>query len=270
MRIKTFQELTTADQRTLAFTPMGLSTMGLLKPEDSAEFQQQVIAHCDLADNVIEGTRNSFERLRTLHSYGVLCYEAYTVAQDLAWLLLEQALRERFLEFHNHSVPLTNARSGDHVPLAANDFSIVDNAFRRGGSHAKGKWNLTLSDGSIMAFSASMAQLQEWARREGLLDGQRNKRLDPTAKAVYIVETKAQTALSDENVARKQRAALSWVDQISAVPEDLRFSRTWHYVLLGESSVYEWKNKGAQASDLLEFARIRPSVRPEQQKFGLT
>jgi len=91
-----------------------------------------------------------------------------------------------------------------------------------------------------------------------------------TAKAVYIVETKAQTALSDENVARKQRAALSWVDQISALPEDLRFSRTWHYVLLGESSVYEWKNKGAQASDLLEFARIRPSVRPEQQRFGLT
>ena len=184
MEIKTFQELTTADQRTLAFTPMGLSTMGLLKPEDAAEFQQQVIAHCDLADNVSEGTRNSFERLRTLHSHGVLCYEAYTVAQDLAWLLLEQALRERFLEFHNHSVPLTNAKSGDHVPLAANDFSIVDNAFRRGGSHAKGKWNLTLSDGSIVEFSGSMGQLQEWARREGLLDGQRNKRLDPLYRSM--------------------------------------------------------------------------------------
>ena len=91
-----------------------------------------------------------------------------------------------------------------------------------------------------------------------------------TAKAVYIVETKAQTALSDENVARKQRAALSWVEQISSLREDQRLDRTWHYVLLGESSVYDWKNKGAQATDLLEFARIRPSVRPEQQKFGLT
>lgn len=91
-----------------------------------------------------------------------------------------------------------------------------------------------------------------------------------TAKAVYIVETKAQTALSDENVARKQRAALSWVDQISNLREDLRLNRTWHYVLLGESSVYDWKNKGAQASDLLEFARIQPWVRPEQQRFGLT
>ena len=79
MEIKTLAELTRPDQRTLAFTPLGLSTMGLLRGEDAAEFQQQVIAHCDLSENVAEGTRNSFERLRTLHSYGVLCYEAYTV-----------------------------------------------------------------------------------------------------------------------------------------------------------------------------------------------
>ena len=184
MEIKTFEALTTPDQRALAFTPMGLSTMGLLRPEDAAEFQQQVIARCDLADDVTEGIRNSFERLRTLHSYGVLCYEAYTVAQDLAWLLLEQALRERFLEFHNHVVPLVSAKSGDQVSLTANDFSVIDNAFRRGGSHAKGKWRLPLTNGSTMGFSGSMAQLQEWARREALLDGQRNKRLDPLYRSM--------------------------------------------------------------------------------------
>jgi hypothetical protein len=163
MEIKSFEELTTPDERTLAFTPLGLSTMGLLKPEDAADFQQQVIAHCDLADDVTEGTRNSFERLRTLHSYGVLCYEAYTVSQDLAWLLLEQALRERFLEFHNHVVPLVSAKTGDQVPLPANDFSVVDDAFRRGGSHAKGKWTLLLTNGSTMEFSGSMGQLQDSA-----------------------------------------------------------------------------------------------------------
>jgi len=184
MRIRTFEELTSPDQRTLAFTPLGLSTMGLLKPEDAAEFQQQLIAHCDLADNVTEGTRNSFERLRTLHSYGVLCYEAYTVAQDLAWLLLEQALRERFLEFYSHVVPMVNAKTGGQAPLKANEFSIVDNAFRQGGSHAKGKWNLPISNGSTMEFSGSMGQLQEWARKEGLLDGQRNKRLDPLYRSM--------------------------------------------------------------------------------------
>jgi hypothetical protein len=28
----------------------------------------------------------SFERIRMLHGIGVLCYEAYTVAEDLSWL----------------------------------------------------------------------------------------------------------------------------------------------------------------------------------------
>ncbi len=184
MEIRTFEELTTPDHRTLAFTPLGLSTMGLLKPEDAAAFQQQVIAHCDLAENVGEGTRGSFERLRTLHSYGVLCYETYTVAQDLAWLLLEQALRERFLEFYNHVVPLVSVKTGDQVPLAASDFAAVDDAFRRGGSHARGGWHLQLSDGSTMNFFGSMGQLQDWARKEGLLDGQRNKRLDPLYRSM--------------------------------------------------------------------------------------
>lgn len=185
MHIRTFEELTTADRRVLAFTPLGLSTMGLLSPEDAAKFQQQVISHCDLADNVTEGTRRSFERLRTLHSYGILCYEAYTVAHDLAWLLLEQALRERFLEFYNHVVPLFNSKTGEQRPLTANDSSAVDKAFRKGGTHADSKmWNLQLKNGSAMRFSGSMSQLQQWARKEGLLDGQRNKRLDPLYRSI--------------------------------------------------------------------------------------
>ena len=40
MQIRTFAELTTADDRTLRFTPLGLATEGKLSPEDAAEFQQ--------------------------------------------------------------------------------------------------------------------------------------------------------------------------------------------------------------------------------------
>ena len=180
--IRTSTELTTPDPRTLRFTPLGFSTMGELKPEYAAEFQQQVVAHCDLAPEVPEGTRNSFERLRTLHSYGILCYEAFTVADDLAWLLLEQALRERFIAFYDEVIPLVHAKTGEQRPLTANNFTVVDAAFRPGGSHAKGSWCLSLSDGTTVAFRRSMSQLQDWARKEHLLDGQRNKRLDP----VYV------------------------------------------------------------------------------------
>lgn len=96
-QIKTLAELTTPDDRSLRFTPLGLSMGGPLKPEYAAEFQQQVLASCELNSNVPEDVRKSFERLRTLHSYGILCYEAFTVADELAWLLMEQAFRERFV-----------------------------------------------------------------------------------------------------------------------------------------------------------------------------
>lgn len=60
-----------------------------------------------------------------------------------------------------------------------------------------------------------------------------------TAEMVYVVETKAQSALSDENVQRKQKAAAAWCDQINELPEQDRDGRQWAYVLLGESAVIE-------------------------------
>jgi hypothetical protein len=179
--IRSLLELSTPDPRSLHFSPLGLSPGASLKPEDVAHFQQAVIAHCDLVAEVAEGTRMSFERIRMLHGIGVLCYEAYTVAEDLAWLVLEQALRERFIEEFNGSIPLINAKTKVELPIVTTDYGDVDNAFH-GGSHQKGGWQIPLASGSMMDFRGSMADLQSWARREGLLDGQRNKLLD----AIYV------------------------------------------------------------------------------------
>ena len=77
-----------------------------------------------------------------------------------------------------------------------------------------------------------------------------------TESAIYVVETKAQSAVSDENVKRKKRAALAWVEQINELAPNLRGERTWYYVLLGEESVRSWKEKGARASELLAQARL--------------
>ncbi|GAA0401101.1 hypothetical protein GCM10009541_50240 [Micromonospora gifhornensis] len=85
---------------------------------------------------------------------------------------------------------------------------------------------------------------------------------------LYVVETKAQSALSDENVKRKQRAALAWCEQINQLPEYLRGDLSWHYVLLGESIVRDWKAKNARASDLLDYARLRRvEARPQETFF---
>jgi hypothetical protein len=47
MDIRTFAELTTPDERSLRFTPLGLATGGKLSPENAAEFQQPCIAAAD-------------------------------------------------------------------------------------------------------------------------------------------------------------------------------------------------------------------------------
>ena len=81
---------------------------------------------------------------------------------------------------------------------------------------------------------------------------------------IYVVETKAQSSLSDENVKRKQRAALAWCEQLNLLDPELRDGREWHYVLLGESIIKEWHAKGERASTLLDFARIRPKSSLQQ------
>ena len=132
MEIRTFAELIAPDQRTLRFTPLGLSTGGVLNPYGAAELKQQVIASADLTDAVPDGVRSSFERLRMLHSYGVLWYDAFTVAGHLSLLLLQQALRDRFVELYGGAIPLEK-KSGDTSP----ESSAKPGSKRRGTTNAR-------------------------------------------------------------------------------------------------------------------------------------
>jgi len=178
MDIRTFAELTTPDERSLRFTPLGLVTGGTLSPENAAEFQQRSIAAADLVPAVPEGTRSSFERLRTLHAYGVLCYDLFTVVEDLTWVVLEQALHERFIEFYGGVIPLVS-KNGAEGMLPASDFEAVSKAFRLGGSHAKGGWQLRLrAQGTPTPLPRTLRPLLLWARQERLLHGQRNRRVE--------------------------------------------------------------------------------------------
>lgn len=87
-----------------------------------------------------------------------------------------------------------------------------------------------------------------------------------TPFTIYVVETKAQSALSDENVQRKQKAALAWCEQINELPEEQRDGWDWAYVLLGETIVNEWHKKNATVTDLLEYARLRKASSPRQER----
>lgn len=186
--LKTLADLITPDERTLRFTPLGLSTGGLLTPEFAAKFQQEVIASCDLKPDVPENTRKSFERLRTLHSYGVLFYEAFTLARDLSWLVMEEAFRERFVTYYDGVITFVEVGPGQEGgevstrqerSITVDSFEEVFQAVRPGGSYAKSTWRLKLSSTrEPLEFRATFAYLIRWARAEGLLHGQHNRAVE--------------------------------------------------------------------------------------------
>jgi hypothetical protein len=49
---------------------MGFETGGMMRPDDAAIFQQEMISHAELVPAVALGTRSTFDRLRSLHAYG--------------------------------------------------------------------------------------------------------------------------------------------------------------------------------------------------------
>lgn len=87
-----------------------------------------------------------------------------------------------------------------------------------------------------------------------------------TDDAVCLVETKAQDQTHHPNVQRKRKAALAWCERINQLSEAQRQGPPWHYVLLGESAVYEWQDKKARLSELLDFARLRPLAEASLQQ----
>lgn len=88
------------------------------------------------------------------------------------------------------------------------------------------------------------------------------------AGMVYLVETKAQGQLTSPNVLRKRKAAVAWCDRINGLPADRRSGADWHYVLLGESTFYGWRDKGGSMAELFAYARLRPAEGTGQAKFA--
>jgi hypothetical protein len=167
--IKSLDELRQADERTLTFTPIGL---GHMRAEDSAEFQQQVVAQFELAPAVAEDTRKRFDDLRTVFAYGVLCCEVFTLVNYNALLVFEQALRDRFIEFHQGTVTFVD-RSGTEHAVAAERYQQVHESIS-----AHPGWWLCVGDGQSMRFNGTLSGLFAWARRVGLLRGQHGRSIE--------------------------------------------------------------------------------------------
>jgi len=172
MVTKTLAELQEPDEASLCSAPRGAG--GRTRPQDAALCLQYSVSRLELSEQVPEGTRQSFERPRTLYAYGVLCYDLYTVAGDLARLVSEQAIRERLLPFYNGTVTFVHDRDGGDSVISARHWDEFQAALP-----PSRQWRLRLRGGrEPVRFNGMLTSLLRWARAEGLLAGQGDRMRD--------------------------------------------------------------------------------------------
>jgi hypothetical protein len=170
MDIKTLGELQGPDDRAGYFTPFGLGRAS--NAEAVALYHQQVMGRLELAAVVPERVRAAFDQLRDLYIRGVLWYDLFTVAHDRARLILEYALRERFLDFYGGTVTFLDP-AGVPLDLHPTDFDALFEEMR---SRRLRNWPLRVdATGRQLRFDGMLDSLFRWARTVELLHGQRNR-----------------------------------------------------------------------------------------------
>jgi type III restriction enzyme len=99
-----------------------------------------------------------------------------------------------------------------------------------------------------------------YVRSDGMMATYHPDFLVGTAQNIYLVETKGENQLSEENVRLKQKAALNWVKEINELPEEERMNRKWEYVLLGENVFYSLSANGANITEICERCKVSRSA----------
>ena len=169
-------ELREPDQRSMMWIVGGAAA-----PEAAAENHKRIMTQLDVPDSVPDAVRKSFDRIRSIYRQGLFCYDLYTVAGDQARLLIELALKERFVEFYGGTALFTDGQ-GNTQTVAASSF---EEAYRgiRGPDGRPKHWKIQLRSGRPgFQFTGGLASLLRWARAEGLLSGQGDRMRDVIRK----------------------------------------------------------------------------------------
>ena len=73
---------------------------------------------------------------------------------------------------------------------------------------------------------------------------------------IFIVENKADKDLDDVNVQAKRLATVFWLEKVNQLQSSDRMSANWSYVLLGEKTFYNMRDRGASLKEILEYAKM--------------
>ena len=99
-----------------------------------------------------------------------------------------------------------------------------------------------------------------YIRTDGLLSLYSPDFIVKTAKKVYLIETKSDKDLNDQNVKQKQLATLDWIKRINSLDAKERMEREWSYILLSENHFYSLKENNASIEEICELARVNEAT----------
>ncbi|MBD0707550.1 MULTISPECIES: hypothetical protein [unclassified Streptomyces] len=249
MEIRPLEELRAADDLSLAFNPYGLG--GRMRPEDAAEFQQRQIADCDLVDGVAAGTRDSFERLRTVFAYGVLCYDVYTMVGDQTLLIYEQALRDRFMEWCAGTVTF-RLPAGSDVSSAVTSY---DDVKKRADKMSRQRAKLVVAARTI-EFNGMLHGLRLWARAAGLLRGRRSRPVEDALAKLrnHVTHPSGHHVDTPVEAARTVRDLAELINQLWGQPT--RDGRLYPAPLRREIAVLSWNGSGRSRMEPAEALTV--------------
>lgn len=95
-----------------------------------------------------------------------------------------------------------------------------------------------------------------YIRTDGMLSAYFPDFMVKTGNDVYMVETKAQKDVSQENVVQKQKGALDWIKKTNELRPEDRMNAVWHYVILDDSTFYSQKSNGASTRDMMNYCEL--------------
>ncbi len=237
MEIRSLDDLRASDNLSLAFNPYGLGSR--MTPEDATEFQQRQIADCDLTEGVAAGTRDSFERLRTVFAYGVLCYDVYTLVGDQALLIYEQALRDRFMEWCAGTITFRIPEAPDVSFTVTSYDDVKKHADRMARRRAK----LVVATHAI-EFNGMLHGLRLWARTAGLLRGRRSRAVEDALAKLrnHVAHPSGHHIDTPVEAARTVRDLAELINQLwgQATPNGRLYPAPLHR----EIAVLSWNDSG--------------------------
>ena len=73
---------------------------------------------------------------------------------------------------------------------------------------------------------------------------------------IYLVETKSERDMNNQNVKNKRIAAIDWAEKVNELPSEERMNCDWSYVLLSQNTFEMMKKQGANTCEILEYARM--------------